>query len=90
MQEAKIWEEFDERFKEANSKFYIKLTTEYSSFSANEIRVTCLLYQNYTTKEIAEILHRSEKTIRNIRGLIRKKMNLPKGENLTSFLRSIK
>ncbi len=85
----KIWKEFDDRFKEANSEFYLKLVTDYPILSTNEIRVACLLRKNHTTKEIAEILQRSFKTIENIRGLIRKKMNLQKGENLTTFLHSI-
>ncbi|WP_408671186.1 helix-turn-helix transcriptional regulator [Lutibacter sp.] len=87
---SKIWEEFDIRFKEANTYFYTKLIIDYPNLSANEIRVACLVYQNYTTKEIAEILHRSYKTIENVRGLIRKKMNLQKDVNLSSFLVSIK
>jgi DNA-binding CsgD family transcriptional regulator len=89
-QEAKIWEEFDSRFKEANSNFYVKLLANYPTLSKNEIRVACLLHQNYTTKEISEILQRSVKTIENIRGLVRKKINLPNNQNLTSFLLSIK
>ena len=89
-QEATIWTEFDHRFKEANSDFYVKLLKNHPTLSSNEVRVSCLLHQNYITKEIAEILKRNFKTIENIRGLIRKKMNLQKGENLTSFLHSIK
>jgi DNA-binding CsgD family transcriptional regulator len=87
---TKIWNEFDNRFKEANSDFYLKLTTDYPTLSTNEIRVACLVSQNYKTKEIAEILQRSAKTVENIRGLIRKKLNLQMDENLTSFLISIK
>ncbi|MCF6182373.1 hypothetical protein [Lutibacter sp.] len=87
---SKIWEEFDVRFKEVNSYFYTKLLTDYPMLSVNEIRVACLLSQNYNTKELAEILHRSTKTIENIRGILRKKMNLHKNENLTMFLYSLK
>jgi len=85
-QKEKIWKEFDDRFKEANSKFYKILTSDYSNLSTSEIRVACLIRQNYTTKEIAEILQRSPKTVENIRGLIRKKINLQKEANLTEFL----
>jgi DNA-binding CsgD family transcriptional regulator len=89
-QELKIWEEFDIRFKEVHSEFYENILTKYPTLSTNEIRVTCLLHENYTTKEIAMILQRSPKTIENIRGLIRKKMNLNKNKNLSSFLQSFK
>ncbi len=89
-QKTKIWKEFDDRFKEANSKFYKILTSDYSNLSTTEIRVACLLRQKYTTKEIAEILQRSPKTVENIRVLIRKKVNLQKEINLAEFLRSLK
>ncbi len=89
-QKSKIWKEFDIRFKESNSIFYKTLLKDYPSLTSNEIRVTCLIHQNYNTKEIAEILQRSTKTIENIRVLIRRKMKLQKNENLTLFLKSIK
>jgi DNA-binding CsgD family transcriptional regulator len=86
----KIWQEFDDRLKDANSEFYKKILVDYSNLSTNEIRVAFLIRQNHTTKEIAEILQRSPKTIENSRSLLRKKMNLEQEVNLAKFLKSIK
>ena len=89
-QKEKIWQEFDDRFKEANSEFYKKILADYSNLSTNQIRVAYLIRQNHTTKEIAEILQRSPKTIENSRSRLRKEMNLQQEANLAKFLRSIK
>lgn len=89
-QKEKIWQEFDDRLKDANCEFYKKILVDYSNLSTNEIRVAFLIRQNHTTKEIAEILQRSPKTVENSRSLLRKKMNLEQEVNLAKFLKSIK
>lgn len=87
---SNIWDEFDLRFKEIHGNFYSKIISGYPALSPVELRIVALLHLNLTTKEIAEIMQRSIKTIENTRGIIRKKMNLEKGANLTSFILSIK
>lgn len=87
---SKIWDEFDLRFKEIHSNFYSKIISEYPDLSPVELRIVSLLHLNLTTKEIGEIMQRSFKTIENTRGIIRKKMNLDRNINLTSFILAIK
>ena len=87
---SKIWDEFDLRFKEIHSNFYSKIISNYPDLSPVELRLVSLLHLNLTTKEIAEILQRSFKTIENTRGIIRKKMSLDRNVNLTSFILGIK
>lgn len=84
-----IWQEFDLRFKANHSGFYTKIMAEYPDLSPVEVRIVALLRLNLTSKEIAEIMQRSTKTIENNRGNIRKKMNLQRSENLTSFILAI-
>jgi len=85
-----IWDEFDLRFKEIHGEFYSKIIAVYPNLYPVELRVVALLRLNLTTKEIAEIMQRSVKTIENNRGIIRKKMNLDRDTNLTSFILAIK
>ena len=87
---SKIWDEFDIRFREIHSSFYSKIISSYPNLTPTELRMVSLLHLNLTTKEIAEIMHRSIKTIDNTRSLIRKKMKLGRNVNLTSFVLSIK
>jgi DNA-binding CsgD family transcriptional regulator len=46
-----------------------------------ERRILCLIAQQKKSKEIADLLFVSEKTIRNHRYNIKKKLNLPKENN---------
>lgn len=87
---ANIWDEFDIRFKELHTEFYLKIVANYPDLSPVELRIVSLLRLNLTTKEIAEILQRSIKTVENNRVLIRKKMNLDREVNLTSFILAYK
>ncbi|MGO4819708.1 tetratricopeptide repeat protein [Flavobacterium sp. W22_SRS_FP1] len=85
-----IWDEFDHRFKEIHGIFHSKVIAMYPDLSPVELRIVSLLRLNLTTKEIAEIMQRSIKTVENTRGIIRKKMKLDKNINLTSFILSFK
>ncbi len=85
-----IWNEFDLRFKEIHGIFHSKVIAMYPDLSPVELRIVSLLRLNLTTKEIAEIMQRSIKTVENTRGIIRKKMKLDKNINLTSFILSFK
>jgi two-component system nitrate/nitrite response regulator NarL len=49
--------------------------------TAMELKILSLIAQQKKSKEIAEILFVSEKTIRNHRYNIKKKLNLPKENN---------
>ena len=50
-------------------------------FTATESRILSLIAEQKKSKEIAEILFVSEKTIRNHRYNIKKKLDLPKENN---------
>ncbi|SPD75172.1 putative Transcriptional regulator, LuxR family [uncultured Desulfobacterium sp.] len=69
------------------SSFTLNLTSTYLNFSPTEIRVSNLIKQGRTTKEMAELMKVSEKAISFHRQNIRKKMNLIKKKiNLKSYL----
>jgi len=87
---AKIWDEFELRFKEIHGNFYSTIVAKYPDLTPTEMRIVSLLRLNLNTKEIAEITKRSIKTIENMRINIRKKMNLEGDENLTLSILSIK
>lgn len=54
-----------------------------------EVKVCVLLRQNLSTKEIADLLHCSERTIENHRYRIRRKLGLGADVNLTTVLAAI-
>lgn len=81
-----LWKEFESRFDELNEGFITNLTDKYPNLSTTEIRLCALLRLQLSTKEIAELLQRSTRTIEHTRNSIRKKMDLQPSDNLVKHL----
>jgi PAS domain S-box-containing protein len=72
------------------SPFATKLSSKYLNLTPTEIKVAGLIKDGRSTKEIAELLHLSENTIRTHRFHVRSKLKLKnKKVNLRSYLRSL-
>lgn len=67
-------------------EFLNRLAGLYPGLSRMELKIVLLLRQNLSTKEIADHLCLSERSIRNHRYRLRKKFNLLGKESLTTFL----
>ena len=84
-----LWKDFETRFDELNEGFISRLTTRYPTLSPAEIRLCAMLRMQLSTKEIADLLKRSTRTIENTRNSIRKKTGLETGANLVQLLLQI-
>lgn len=74
---------------EITSPFVKRLSQEFLGLTPMEVRIADLIREGKTTKEIAELLHRSDSTILFHRDNIRDKLGLKvKKINLRSYLRS--
>jgi len=82
------WKEFETQFVQVHPDFYKQLYEKYPGLTSNEQRVCAFLRMNLNTKEIASITGRSMKSIEVTRSRIRKKLNLTRNDNLSSFLAS--
>ncbi len=80
------WKDFETRFEQVHEVFYEKLFTDYPDLSPAEIKICSFLRLNLTTKDIALLTHRSQRTIENQRISIRKKMNLTSDSSLEIHL----
>lgn len=87
--ESDTWNIFEQQLGETNRKFLHYMAVNYPSLTPAELKICCLLRLNLSTKEMAQLLHTSTKTIENQRYRIRKKLRISYQKNLTSFLLSI-
>lgn len=83
------WKEFQMHFEATNTAFYEKLTALFPDLTPNERKLCAFLRMNMSSKEIAAITFQSTHSIDIARYRLRKKLDLDKDENLSSFLMSI-
>jgi tetratricopeptide (TPR) repeat protein/DNA-binding CsgD family transcriptional regulator len=83
------WETFERQFQQVHSDFLYRLSERFPLLSPTELKVCMLLRVNLSSKEIADILCISARTVDTHRTRIRKKIGLPIQANLSSYLSSL-
>jgi DNA-binding CsgD family transcriptional regulator len=74
---------------EINKDFYKKISFLHPVLTEKEKELLYLIRLNYSSKQICEVLNIEKATVNNYRYRLRKKINLDKGHNLTSYVHSI-
>ena len=80
---------FYSQFQNLNSEYIKKLLGINPHLQNNELQLLAYLYLNFQTKEIAEMLFLSPKTIQNRRHSIRKKLGISPSEDIYIWLKSL-
>ena len=80
------WELFKEAFNNTDREFLKKLEKTHPNLSPNDIRLCAYLRLNLVTKEIAQLLNISPRSVEIKRYRLRKKMNLTHEENLVNYI----
>lgn len=80
------WKDFHLYFEQIHQNFYNRLLAEAPNLSPLEQRLCALLASNLTQKEIAEITHRSVRTVETMIYRVRKKLRLPSQVKMAAFL----
>ena len=78
--------ELENRITESNGDFFKNLLAAYPDLKPTELKLCSYLRLNLSTKELADVLNKSVRTIENTRFSIRKKMGLGPEENLVAQL----
>ncbi len=73
----------------SNVSFLEKVNKEYSSLSAQEIKIIQMLRLDLSSKQIASQMNLSINSVDTYRSRIRKKMEVPKNEKLSDFIKTI-
>lgn len=71
-----LWQIFSTQFEDSNRMFIDRLTSLHPDLSKTELRVCSFILINLSTKEIAELLNRSPRTIEATKYNIRKKLDI--------------
>jgi len=83
-----VHEEFDKKFVEVFPQFYKELNSRYT-LSKTDFRLVAYIKMNKSNNEIAQISGISLRTVQSQRYRLAKKLNLPKGKDLNTFIYSI-
>lgn len=81
------WDKFTENFDLVNDNYLRRLGEHYPWMNSNERRLCVYIKMGLQTKEIAPILNLSIRGVEMLRYRMRKKMQLPRGEELEMHLR---
>lgn len=83
------WDLFARQFHKVHHGFYPGLLKRCPSLTPTEAKVCSLIKAGLSSKEIAEILCISKRTVDNHRAHVNKKMALPHGASLSKFIADI-
>lgn len=83
-----VWETFDILFEQTQPDFYTGIRERHPDLTKGELRMCAYILMNLSAKEIARITSRSIRTVESVKYRLRKKLNLPEGSDLTSYLHS--
>lgn len=80
------WREFKRIFDQVHTGFFVRLKENFPDLTPAEIRLFALIKLNLSTKEVAEILAVSPKSVNVARYRLRKSLGLEKGTDVTDFI----
>jgi DNA-binding CsgD family transcriptional regulator len=80
------WEQFAQHFDKVNSNFLVALKAKYPEITTTETKLCTYLRMNLSSKEIAQLMHITSKSVELSRYRLRKKLGLQKDEGLYDFL----
>ena len=80
------WEFFREAFNNADSEFLKKIKTLHPTLTPNDLKLCAYLRLNLSSKEIAQLLNISSRSVEIKRYRLRKKLNLLHEENLVNYI----
>ena len=84
-----LWEDFNHRFLSQNEGFYERLKEKVPDLSSADLKICALIKLNFSGKEMAYLLGISLGSVHVARHRLRKKMNIDRDVNLSSYINSV-
>jgi DNA-directed RNA polymerase specialized sigma24 family protein len=83
------WREFTAAFEQVHQQFFDSLKQYSSELTSTDMRLIALLKMNLDSADIATLLGISTDSLRVSRYRLRKKLNIPQGDNLSAFIQTL-
>ncbi|MBD1363784.1 tetratricopeptide repeat protein [Mucilaginibacter sp. ZT4R22] len=83
------WKEFTTAFEQVHQQFFDNIKKHSNELTSADMRLIALLRINLDSADIATLLNISTDSLRVSRYRLRKKLNMPQGDNLTAFIQSL-
>jgi tetratricopeptide (TPR) repeat protein len=83
------WREFTTAFEQVHRSFFESLKQHSNELTSADMRLIALLRINLDSADIATLLGISTDSLRVSRYRLRKKLNIPQGDNLTAFIQTL-
>jgi tetratricopeptide (TPR) repeat protein len=83
------WKEFTNAFEQVHQQFFDNIKKHSGELTSTDMRLIALLRINLGSADIATLLGISTDSLRVSRYRLRKKLNIPQGDNLTAFIQSL-
>ena len=80
------WEKFEENFNLVYDNFMVKILEKFPDLKKNDRKLCAYLRMGLSSKEMASLMNTSVRSIETARYRLRKKLDLPTGDNLTEFI----
>ncbi|MHA4895716.1 tetratricopeptide repeat protein [Pedobacter sp. PWIIR3] len=83
------WKEFSTIFEQIHQTFFDNLKAHSNDLTANDIRLVALIKMNLSSKDMATLFGISQDSLRVARYRLRKKLDIPQGDNLSTFIQAL-
>ncbi|MCK0189955.1 hypothetical protein [Arenibacter sp. F20364] len=84
-----LWDDFNNRFLSQNEGFYQRLLEKVPDLSSADLKICALIKLNFSGKEMAYLLGISLGSVHVARHRLRKKMDIRREINLSTYINSI-
>ena len=88
-QDHKLWDDFKLYFEQINPDFLSSLIKQFPSLTSIDLKYCCYMLLNMSNDDIRRLLGINQESVRTHKYRLKKKMFLPKNQDLKSFLRSV-
>lgn len=89
LQSENYWDHFERNYKNVHEEFSEALVEQYPNLTKGEVRLSYLIHQKLSNKEMATVLNVSPAAVEKAKYRLKKKLELDKTQSLDEFILSL-